>query len=200
MLREVHYNRTNDKQKPRADLDVAREVLGKKIDSRWLLDNYYYRIHGGIASLFNTADLSGVDINVDELGFRDETERAIFFLNMMDSFVGGRFKVLLMTRNNTAILGFARKLPKFNGKPYYQFKNFEYPDFDWIGYEKVESYNQRHVGNFYVALFGHVRALGAAGDAKTARDIQAGSILNEPRYFKYSDLKDLLQPLYDSSK
>ncbi len=187
-------------QQARSDSDVANEVLAKKIDSRWLLDNYYYRIHGGIASLFNSADLSNLDLKVDDFGFRDETEKAIFFLNMIDSLVGSRFKVLLMTRNNQKILEFCRKLPKFNGKEYYYFKNFEYPDFDWVGYEKTESYNERHIGNFYVVLIAHSKAKTELGDNTTAKGIILNSILHEPKYFKFSELKEYLQKLYDSAK
>lgn len=200
VLREIHYNRVSTTRPARPDYVVASEVLAKTIDSRLLLDNYYYRIHGGIASLFNTADLSKIDLKVDEYGFRDETEKAIFFFNMIDSMVGGRFKVLLMMRNHQKISEFGRKLPKFNGKDYFYYKNFAYPDFDWIGYEKTESYNERHIGNLYVVLFAQSQAMAEIGDKRTAERITINSILNEPKYFKFSELKDLLQKRYDSAK
>lgn len=200
VIREIHYNRTGDTKNPQSSADVAKNVLSKKIDNRWLLDNYYYRIHGGIASLFNTADLSQHNFKIDDLGFKDTTEKAIFFLNMMDTLVGGRLKVLAMMKNNKKILEFCDKLPKFNGKDYYYFKSFDYPDFDWIGYEKIESYNTRHIGNFYTTLTGHRLATAALRGETTGKHIFLNSILSQPKYFKFSELSDYLQTNYDSSK
>jgi hypothetical protein len=143
VIREIHYNRTDKKNTPRPDSVVANEILAGNIDSRWLLDNYYYRIHSCFASMFNNTDLSEYNIELDSLGFKDETEKGIFFLSIMDALVGGRFKVLQMMKNNKKILEFSDKLPKFNGKEYYHYKGFDYKDFEWIGFEKKESYNER---------------------------------------------------------
>lgn len=200
VIREIHYNRKNEKITPRQDAVVANEILSKKIDSRWLLDNYYYRIHGGIASLFNDADLSKYNFNIDSLGFKDETEKGIFFLNMMDALVGGRFKVLKMMKNNKKILDFCDKLPKFNGKEYYYFKNFDYDDFDWIGYDKTESYNEWHIGDLYSKLIAQFSATAELRDKKDAQEIYFNSILHEPKYFKFTQSKEDLQSLYDKSK
>jgi len=200
IIRELHYNRVNEKLTPRPDTIVAKEILSKKIDSRWLLDNYYYRIHGGIASLFNNANLSKYNFNIDSLGFRDETEKAIFFLNMVDALIGGRFKVLQMMKNNKKILDFCDNLPKFNGKPYFYYKNFDYDDFDWIGYDKTESYNERHIGGLYTTLIAQFGATAELRDKKDAREIYFNSILHEPKYFKFTQSKDDLQSLYDNSK
>lgn len=200
VIREIHYNRVNEKITPRPDTVVAKEVLSKEIDSRWLLDNYYYRIHGGIASLFNDADLSKYDFKMDKLGFRDETEKAIFFLNMMDALAGARFKVLRMLKNDNKILDFADKLPKFNGKEYFYYTDFDYDDFDWIGYDKTESYNERQIGNLYAALLAQFGATAEQGDRREAKEIYFHSILHEPKYFKFTKSKDDLQALYDQSK
>lgn len=200
VIREIHYNNATEVGKPRPSIEVANETLSKKIDSRWLLDNYYYRIRGGIAAYFNQADLSKHDLKMGELGLKDKTERAIFFLNMMESLAGGRFMVLMMTKNNKKILEFSHRFPKFDGKEYYFFKEFDYLDFDWIGYEKLESYNRRHIDRFYVTLLAHHAAERGSGDAKTAEQIFRNSILNDPKYFKFSDAKDSLQALYESSR
>lgn len=200
VIREIHYNRVNKKLEPRLDFFVANEILSKKIDSRWLLDNYYYRIHGGIASLFNDANLSKYNFNINSLGFKDEAEKAIFYLNMMDAMVGGRFKVLQMMKNNKKILDFCKKLPKFDGKEYFYYKNFDYDDFDWIGYDKKESYNERHIGGLYSILIAQFSALAELKDMKDAQEIYFNSILHEPKYFKFTESKDDLQFIYDKSK
>jgi hypothetical protein len=200
VIREIHYNRTNEKLSPKPVSVVANEVLSKKIDTRWLLDNYYYRIHGGIASLFNDADLSKYNFNIDSLGFRNETEKGIFFLNMMDALVGGRFKVLQMMKNNKKILDFCDKMPKFNGREYFYYKNFDYDDFDWIGYDKTESYNERHIGVLYNILIAQFIATTELRKKKDAQELYFNSILHEPKYFKFTHSKSDLQSLYDKSK
>src|SRR5258708_18454052 len=196
VIREIHYNNQN-KSKTKSSKEVATEILAKKIDSRWLLDNYYYRIHGGIATLFNEADLSTVNISIDSLGFKDATEKGIFFLSMVDALIGGRLKVLQMLKNNQKILEFTKKLPKFNSKEYYYYKNFDFEDFDWIGYDKTESYNGVHIGNLYHTLIAQFNATAALGSKNETRELYFNSILREPKYFKYTKLKDDLQALFD---
>jgi len=200
IIREIHYNRISKTQKPRPDIDVANEILSKKIDSRWLLDNYYYHIHGCIATLFNDADLSAYNFNIDSLGFKNETEKAIFFLAMIDALVGGRFKVLRAMKNNNRILEFSDKLPRFNGQEYFYYKDFNYDDFDWIGYDKTESYNKVHIDDFYNTLIAQFSATAELRDKKAAQEIYFNSILHEPKYFKYTQAGKELQSIYDKSK
>jgi hypothetical protein len=200
VIREIHYNRTSDTKQPRPNKEVAKEILSKKIDNRWLVDNYYYRIRGGIASYFNDADLSKVDIKIDQLGLRDKTEKAIFFFNAMEALAGGRFMVLMMTGNDKKILEFSDRLPKFNGRPYYYYNDFDYSDFDWIGYEKVEKYNQRHFERLYITLMAHYEAESKTRNKKGADEIFSNSILKEPKYFRFSGMSNRLENLYNSKK
>jgi hypothetical protein len=146
VIREIHYNHVSKAQKPRPARVVATEVLGQTIDSRFLLDNYYYRFGSGLGFLFNTEDLSGYNFNLDSLGLQNETEKAIFYFNMLNALATGRFRVLQVMKKDDKIIYFAGRLPKFNGQEYYRYKHFDYPDFKWVGYEEKEWYNKRHLG------------------------------------------------------
>lgn len=199
VIREIHYNRVSKTKEPRDPNIVAKEVLFGKIDERWLLDNYYYRIHGGIATLFNEADLSKININIDELGFKNQTEKAIFFLDFIDALVGGRFKVLKSLKKSEKIIEFSNKLPTINGKQYYTYKDFDFDDFDWIGYDKTELYKEVHINNFYNILISQFTAIGEK-DKKLGQEIYFNSILHEPKYFKYSKAKEDLEFVYEKSK
>lgn len=200
VLREVHYNSTDTTKKHRSEIDVAKDVLNSTIDENWLLDNYYYRIHGGMASVFNTEDLSHYNIVPGDLGFKNDTETAIFFLNTIEALVGGRFLVLQRLKKNDRVMEFARKLPMFNGKPYYYYTNLDFPDFEWIGYGKKESYKKRHIGGVINTLFIQFACITATGDKPAARELYFASILHKPEYFKYTALQDDLQAIYDKSK
>lgn len=199
VIREIHYNRVSKTKTSRDSSIVAREVLSQKIDERWLLDNYYYRIHGGIATLFNDADLSKYDINIETLGFKNQTEKSIFYLGFIDALIGGRFKVLKSLKKNDKIIEFSNKLPTINGKQYFSYRDFDFDDFDWIGYETTESYKQIHINSLYEVLIPQFIAIGEI-DKKRGQEMYFNSILHEPKYFKYSKAKEDLEFVYEKSK
>jgi len=118
VLREIHYNNQSKNSEPRPNEEIAKETLETEIDSRWLLDNYYYRIRGGIAKMFNDKNLSKYNIDLNNYGLENETEKAILFFAISNSLTQ-RFRVLQMMKNYDKLLEFADKLPTFNGKPYY---------------------------------------------------------------------------------
>ena len=200
VIREIHYNQVSETKSKRPNIDVANEVLSQKIDERWLLDNYYYRIHGGIAKLFNESDLSKINIDIEKLGFKNQTEKSIFFLSIIDAMIGGRFKVLQMLKKNDKIIEFSEKLPTFNGKKYFYNVNLDFEDFNWIGYEESKSYSEVNFGNLYTILIAQFSAVSQLKSKTEAQEIYFNSILHIPKYFKYSNAKEELQMLYDNSK
>lgn len=200
VIREIHYKLTSKNIINRPAIDIAKDILSKKIDERWLLDNYYYCIHSGISLLFNDADLSKIDIDIETLGLKNETEKAIFYLNMMESLIGGRFRLLRMFKNNQIILNFCNKLPLFNGKKYFYYKNFDFDDFEWANYEKKESYCEIHIGNLYSMIADQYFATLEMSGKQEAQIIYLNSILHEPKYFVYSGYEKDLQMLFDKSK
>ena len=200
ILREIHYNNQSKDSEHRPNDIVAKETLKKEIDNRWLLDNYYYRICGGIAKIFNDKDLSKYNFNLDEYGLENETEKAILFFSITNSLTQ-RFKVLQMMKNYDKILEFADKLPTFNGKSYYEYTFFSFEDFDWIGYDKTESYLERHLGNLYATLIEHFSALSKKGKTEEMRELYFNSVLFITDYFKYSGgMEKDLEELYNQSK
>ncbi|WP_339663270.1 hypothetical protein [Croceibacter atlanticus] len=200
VLREIHYNNVSEDKQPRDNNLVAKEVLESEIDERWLLDNYYYRIRGGIAKLFNEADLSQYDFNLNDYELESETERAMLYFALTDAMTQ-RFKVLQMLKKSEKLLEFAVKLPNFNGKPYYEYTSFDFEDFDWIGYDKTESYKQRHIGNIYQSVNGYFSAVAEKNDKENMRNIYFNSILSKPKYFEYSgEMEADLKEIYNKSK
>ncbi|WP_375560948.1 hypothetical protein ACE193_25200 [Bernardetia sp. OM2101] len=197
IIREIHYNNINSTK--RTNEEVAKEVLNKEIDDRWLLDNYYYRLSGGISFLSNTANLKKININLDEYGLRNKTEKAILYFGIMQPLLT-RFSVLSFVKNYDKVNYFAKRLPTINGKPYYYYTDFDYEDFDWIGHEKVESYNTRHLGTIYSATMSYMNALLDSKKEKQLKEIYANSIFVQPNYFKYASFTDDLNQMYKSYK
>lgn len=201
VLREIHYNNQSENSEPKPNYQVAKETLEQDIDRRWLLDNYYYRICGGIAKMFNDKNLSNYNIDLAGYGLESETEKAILFFAISNSLTQ-RFKVLQLMKNNDKLLEFADKLPTFNGKPYYEYTSFDFEDFEWIGYDKTESYKKRHLGDLYSALNGHYSALAKKEITDQMRNLYFNSVLFIPGYFKYSGAmeKNLRQQYIQSKK
>lgn len=200
VLREIHYNNTSEDNEPRPNNIVAKEVLENVIDERSLLDNYYYRIKGGIAKLFNKADLSEYNFNLNDYGLENETERAMLYFALTDAMTQ-RFKVLQVLKKSDKLLEFASKLPTFNSKPYYEYTSFDFDDFNWVGYDKIESYKQRHIGNVFQSVNGYFSAFADKKNVKNMRTIYFNSILSKPKYFEFSgDMKNDLKEIYSKSQ
>lgn len=200
VLREIHYNNQSKNPGPRPNEEIAKETLDKDIDSRWLLDNYYYRIRGGIAKMFNDKDLSKYDIDLEGYGLKNKTEKAILYFAISNSLTQ-RFRVLQMMKNDDKLIEFADKLPTFNGKPYYEYTSFDFEDFEWIGHDKTESYKDRHLGSLFSALNGHFSAFAEKEKTDEMRNLYFKSILFIPEYFKYSGgMEKDLQELYNKSR
>src|SRR5690554_6894243 len=109
VIREIHYNNNSENKKFTSE-EIANKVLNEKIDEKWLLANYYYRLHGGFAKIFNDGDLSSLNFNLDEYGLKNEVERAILYFNLSNSFIQ-RFKVLNAMKNYDKLLEFEARLP-----------------------------------------------------------------------------------------
>jgi hypothetical protein len=58
VIKEIHSNNQPTNSKSRPSDEVAKETLERTIDSRLLLNNYYYQIQGRMAKMFNDKNLS----------------------------------------------------------------------------------------------------------------------------------------------
>jgi hypothetical protein len=198
VVREFHYNNSEPDSLKKTNDKVLDWLTKEKIDDRWLLDNYYYRLSNRIGMLFNTADLSKHDFRLETLGLKNETERAMFVMFIINT-CGQRLSVMKFTGKGDPE-SVIKRLPKINGKEYYYYKDFNYEDFKWIGYKKLESYNQRQLGTFYGVLLNHLDLLLKNGQTEKAKEMFKESILSNPTLFKYSGSQKTLNDIYDKWK
>lgn len=198
VIREFHSNTIEPDSLQKTQREIIDWILKDTIDERWLLDNYYYRILVGLGVLYNKANLSKYNFDIDKLGFKNETEKAIFFFHVVN-FCGHRLSVMRMTGKGDP-QSVIKRMPKINGDFYYKYQDFNYVDFDWIRYKKIESYNERHLGNYYSVLINHMDILFENKLAKEAHMIFDNSILSRPEYFKFSGNRDRLDKNYKMMK
>ena len=199
VLQEILNNHQSKDAAAKSSEQVARETLAKEIDTRWLLDNYYYQLHGGIAQLFNNNNLSKYNFNLDDYGLENVTEKAILFFSLSYALTQ-RFQVLQMMQNYGKLLDYAAKMPTFNGKPYYEYTAFDFDDFEWMADNKIESYKARNLGNLYAVLNDHFSALAHKNKTVEVRQLYFKSILRVPCYFKYATgIEKNLQDMYNQT-
>lgn len=199
VIREIHKNRIDKKNTPLMSQAVAEEVLNKKIDERLLVDNYYSYLYGGVAMVFNTTNLSGINIELDEYGLKSDTEKAIVYLNLMNA-LATRFIIVKSFRKYDKLREMASRMPMFNGEKYFYFTDFEYPDFEWEELNKKEMFNEKYVGLLYDIIMAHFSVEIDIENGDSIRDIYLNSILSKPEYFKYSDQKSSLRKIYKKFK
>lgn len=199
VIREIHYNHTTETKTKRPDIDIANEVLNSKIDERFLLADYYYRIQSGMGMYFNDADLSAYDFDLNKMGFHNDTEKAIFYFSIME-LIRGRFMVLQHLKKNQAIADYGKKMPRINGRPYYEFQNFDFEEFEYTGYEKTEPYKKQHLDQMMNTLMIHFVAVMGINDKATTQELYYNSMMYNPQFFKYGGAEDTLQTLYSKWK
>ncbi len=178
-----------------AQLKLIKEELVADHDTNLLLHNYYYLLHGSISMLFNEADLSDYNYDMEKLGFKNDTEKAIFFFGFTKSFTE-RFLVLGMMKNLSKLNEFAKRMPLINDHQYYYYTNFDYPDFEWDDDGKKSTFNTVYIGKYYSVLITHMNALAEDDKKEAARILYYKSILNMPAYYKYSNAEKDLKAMY----
>lgn len=198
IIREIHYNHNNEK--PIADSLVVKKILSSTIDPRNLLDNYYSRILSGLSFYFNEGNLSNFNINLEKLELDNPEEKAILYFSLINNLIGSRIRVLQYVKNDKDIMKFIKKMPKINNNEYYCYNNFDFEDFEWIGYDKTKSYKMTQLSNFYSTLLVHFSTLIKIRASNKTNDVYRKSILSEPKYFQFSESSEDLKRWYDMNK
>lgn len=200
VISEIDYNHDSENKTVRPDLDIANEFLSKPINENVLLCNYYHNLYGGLANLFNETDLKDVNIDLNNLSFKNNQEKAICFLTVFDALVGGRFRVLSYMKNPSKLIEFADKLPKVNGKDYYNYTDFDYVDFKLDHDSDNNTFNQRYLGGFYAILASHFSSSADLNKIDFAKNLYLNSVLHEPKYFEFTAMKSDLEEIYKKVK
>lgn len=179
----------------------------KKVDiPRYeLIDNYYGMLFTSVGNKNQPFDLSKNDFNLDQYGLKDETEKGIFYLSCMDlcgTNIWG-FMNVVKPPNTSKALSLIKKYPKFNGKPYYQFTDLYFKDFEMVIVkdEGLQSYKSYYLDKHYETLLSHLICLDKEGATKEKiRDLLLGSILKDEKLYKYTKHKEILESIFQKKE
>jgi hypothetical protein len=190
----IMTNLRSDQKKKENNEILARKVLSKEIDSRNLLVNYYNFIFSSVGYIFNTEDLSHYNFDLNSYDLENETEKGIFYISLLKPMIL-RFRVLNYMKNGPKLLEYAIKLPKINNKPYFEYVDFNFEDFD-NQYDVIKSYKKTELESYYSCLLAHYVAIVDKGVKYEWKRMYNVSILSKPEYYQYAgDNKSNLKKL-----
>lgn len=183
--------------------DLIKNLINKNIPRYELIDSYYDMLFSGVGNKNKPFDLSDIDFRPNNYGFKDDTEKGIFFLKSMQlsgTVIWGYMNVV-KPPNYKKALKYIKKYPKYNGQLYYEYLDFGFKDFDMV-IEKDKnkvSYKNYYINKFYETLLYNLMCLNQKRKYKKDREkLLLGSILKEKNYYKYSKNEDTLNSLFKS--
>lgn len=127
---ELNYNMF--KNNPKSPEEIITQLTQSSLDTAELLSSYYRTTFALIVNKNRSIDLGKRNFVFDILDLKTDQEKGIFFLMAMTQ----------MTTDSTdfprddsiqtyeSLKSPLRHYPKFNGEPFYNFRNFEFQDFN----------------------------------------------------------------------
>jgi hypothetical protein len=170
-----------------------------------LVDNYYGMLFTAVGNKNQPFDLSKTDLKLNDYNLKDDTEKGILVLKAI-SFCGttiwGFMNIVKPANTKKAYAGI-KNFPKINGRPYYQYTDFFFDDFEIniLKGKGVQSYKSYYMDKFYETLLSHLICLNKEGGSeKEQNDLLLGSILKEKNLYKYTRYKSTLEDIFKEEK
>lgn len=203
IIRQINYN-IHDKE-PVANEKIAEEYLQKDIPRNDLIDAYYGMIFASYGNKIKPFNMSKVNFRLNDYNLKNDTEKGIFFLRCME-FCGKNIWGLIniaKPMNTKGAYELITKFPTFNGLKYYQYNDFNFPDFDMVIVKDkgLMSYKGYYIDKYYETLLNHLLCLKKESKPeKEYNELLLGSILRDKDLYKYSKKKDILENLFTEIK
>lgn len=170
-----------------------------------LIDNYYSMLFTGVGNKNQPFDLSKTDLKLKDYHLKDDTEKGILVLRAVElcgRTIWGYMNVVKPANTKKAFENI-EKFPKINGRPYYQYTDLYFQDFDMIIVEDKgsQSYKSYYIDKFYETLLSHLICLNKEEKPeKDINDLLLGSILKEKNLYKYTKYKETLEGIFKEQK
>ncbi|MCD4694591.1 MAG: hypothetical protein K8S16_00010 [Bacteroidales bacterium] len=193
-------------ENPKDNNELISDTLKSNIKYFKLVDNYYDMLFSGIGNKNQPFDLTTIDFELDKYNLKTDTEKGIFFLKAM-SLCGMTiwgYMNIVKPPNYKAAMEKINKYPKFNGQPYYQYLDLNFPDFKIkiLKDEDEMSYKEYFIDKYLNTLIYHYMCLSQKKKYNEQKmDLVLGSILKEKQYYKYSkNHKEQLKGLFKTQE
>jgi len=185
--------------------ELVDSLEKSKIPRYELIDNYYDILFTAYGNKNKPFDFSGVNFQINDLGLADETEKGIFFLKCIDLCAVNIWGYMNVVKppNTAKALEYIKKYPNINGKPYYQFTDLYFKDFEMVinKDDGKESYKSYYLNKYYELLLSHLISLDREGGSQEEiRDLLLSSIMKDESLYKYTEYKETLESIFQKQE
>lgn len=200
IVRHINFNLRKEDGVPY--MRLTDSLRNQTIPRYELIDSYYEMMLAGVGNKNRPFDLSKYDFQIDNYGFKDDTEKGIFFLQVINqclTYIWGYMNIA-NPMNTEKALDLINKYPKFNGRIYFQYREMYFPDFEMVinSEDGIESYKGYYVNKYYELLIYHLICLNKEnGTIEEKRDLLLGSILKEESLYKYTEYTETLNKIFE---
>ncbi len=203
IIRAVNLNMREENQVDNNKL--IDSLTAKEIPVYELLDNYYGMLYTAVGNKNQPFDFSKVDFRLKDYNLKDDTEKGILVFRCIDycgRTIWGYMNVVKPANTQKAYDNI-KKFPKFNGRAYYQYADFYFPDFEMnvVKNQGIQSYKSFYLDKYFETLLSHLICLNKEGGAeKEKNDLLLGSILKEKNLYKFTKYKSTLEEIFKEQK
>lgn len=199
IIRAINLNLGKEKQVDNNKL--IDSLSAQSIPPYELLDNYYEMLFTAVGNKNQPFNLSKTDLKLADYNLKDDTEKGILFLEAMrycGMTIWGYMNIV-KPANTQKAYGNIKLFPKFNGRPYYQFTDLHFPDFNIkiTEEEGKQSYKSYYINKYYETLLSHLMCLNKEGGSeKEKNNLLLGSILRDRELYKYTKYRETLESIF----
>ncbi len=203
IVRAINHNLRAENQVDNTKL--IDSLSSKVIPTYELVDNYYGMIFTAVGNKNQPFDLSKTDLKLKDYNLKDDTEKGILVLRAI-GFCGTTiwgYMNIVKPANTEKAYDHIQKFPKINGRPYFQYSDFYFADFEMniIKDKGIQSYKGYYLDKYYEALLSHLICINKEGGSeKEKNDLLLGSILKEKNLYKYTKYKETLEGIFKEQK
>lgn len=202
-IRAINYNIRKENQKDNQSLVDSLKTAN--IPHNELVDTYYNLLFTGVGNKNQPFNFSKINFKLKDYNLKNDTEKGIFFLecmNLCGTNIWGYMNVPKPPNTDKAF-ELIKKYPKFDGLPYYQYTDLNFPDFELIidSEKGKESYKGYYLNKYYETLIYNIICLKKEnGKQKEIDDLLLGSILKDHSLYKYTKYKETLEETFKLQK
>lgn len=167
-------------------------------DPKVLLDNYYNMLFIGVGNKTRPFNLAKVDLTPSDYNLITPTERGIFVLRAIElcsKKVWG-FMNIAKPANTKKALDQIEEFPTINGKPYYQYIDYGFPDFDAPLFKDkgLQSYKGYFIDKLYETMITHMICLKKQGGSEAQKqDLMLNSVMKDRSLYQYTKYHEVLE-------
>ncbi len=203
IIHAINYNIRQET--PIDNVKLIDSLKALNVPKNELIDDYYSILFTSVGNKNKPFNYSKVNFDLNQYNLVNDTEKGIFVLECM-SYCGSEiwgYMNIVKPPNTKKAFDYIKKFPRFNGMKYYQYTDFNFPDFEMIIIvdEGKQSYKNYYIDKFYDLLISHLLCLNdEKAKEKEVNDLLLGSILKEKHLYKYSKNRETLENLFKEVK